>query len=172
MGNLTKEKEESLLHLRIFLEVWARHRIFKPISMLFNRINININVLLNINIKMHIHIQDKALNLRCILSITKVFEHMCKRVISNLWIQLHILILSRRIGTQICIASSIRRQDIVPMSVLNWSTRFKISLTTMSSQSQGLPVYPMCIRIRCWTIKEHLLRTKSISSKYSKKVGC
>ncbi len=170
--NVCITHQGSLPHRRRLSEVQARRWTFKPILTLFNRINININVLLNINIRMHIHIQDKVLNLRCILSITKVFEHMCKRVISNLWIQLHILILSRRIGTQICIASSIRRQDIVPMSVLDWSTRFKISLTTMSSQSQGLPVYPICIRIRCWTIKEHLLRTKSISSKYSKKVGC
>ena len=119
MGNLTREREGSLPHRRRLSEVQARRRTFKPILTLYNRINININVLLNINIKMHIHIQDKALNLRGILSITKVSEHMCKRVISNLWIQLHILILSRRIGTQICIASSIRRQDIVPMSVLN-----------------------------------------------------
>ena len=117
--NVCITHQGSLPHRRRLSEVQARRQTFKPILTLFNRINININVLLNINIKMHIHIQDKALNLRCILSITKVFEHMCKRVISNLWIQLHILILSRRIGTQICIASSIRRQDIVPMSVLN-----------------------------------------------------
>ena len=127
MGNLTREREGSLPHLRRLSEIQVRRQTFKPISMLFNRfnINININVLPNINIRMHIRIrQGKARSLRGTLihwghHCPKSSNICAREVISSLWIQLHISTLSRRTGTQICIAYSTRGQGIVPMSVLD-----------------------------------------------------
>jgi hypothetical protein len=104
-------------------------------------------------------------------SLSKVFKHMCKR-------------------------GHLRPLDPTPYLDLppkNWNTNFyclfhqktghstdectplkhefKISSTMMSFQSLGLPINPMCTRIRFRTIKEHLLQTKSISLKYYKEIG-
>ena len=177
-GQLDKREGRISVVPRRFSEVQERHRIFKPTSMLFSRTSISINILSRTNIRMHIRIcQGKVLNLRGISIHGKhpwpKFSNICAReAISSLWVQLHTWILSQRIGIRICIAIFTRRRDLVPMSVHDWSMRFKISLTMMSSQNLGLPISLMCIRIRCLTIRGHLLPTKLISSKYYKESGC